>query len=477
MGRRGRRGGEGGGGEGGGAGSAGAELRRRGGDRERQHAQKNREERRFRGPHLRAGRARGVRRAVGGGGGGGSRDEDVTFVDGANSKLSLFSPKRRPSGIRTRHPPAIESPACAAETRTRKTPACGKKTRERSCEGSRSTLSGPQMFGSRWKPVDSGFAAPRFRKVVARRRPHSPRCSRQWCSRAPRVARCRIRSRRCRCRGWRRRTSSAAAGAGVNYGQVGGGVARSGPARRPGEEAFVSLLRLRSLPSARGTARDRRPSRRSVDAPRRPRRARADFRTPLASLPPHQVDVPPRVHRKRPADAPGDAPRELVPSRGAHRGAPILPPRLRPQPGRRGRGPRGGPGRGTERAEHVHQAVRPPSPPPPAPTPDRAARPRRPRDVRNVGGRTSAVPFSARVPRRMMTDRSRFRERRLRSDRHPRLATRSSAARRGGDGRRTRARSRLGVLPSVLLSPPPRRGAPATDALFDPFRELFFEHL
>jgi hypothetical protein len=38
----------------------------------------------------------------------------------------------------------------------------------------------------------------------------------------------------------------AAAGAGVNYGQVGGGCVRSGPARRPGEEAFV--FRLRSLP-------------------------------------------------------------------------------------------------------------------------------------------------------------------------------------------------------------------------------------
>jgi hypothetical protein len=75
----------------------------------------------------------------------------------------------------------------------------------------------------------------------------------------------------------------------------------------------------------------------------------------------------------------------------------------------------------------------PPAPPPPAPTPDRAA-PRRPRDVRNVGGPTSAVPFSARVPRRMMMDRSRLRERGFRSDRHPRLATRCER-RAAGRGR------------------------------------------
>jgi hypothetical protein len=272
----------------------------------------------------------------------------------------------------------------------------------------------------------------------------------------------------------------AAAGAGVNYGQVGGGCVRSGPARRPGEKAFVSLFRLRSVPSARGAARDRHApgAARGRAAPTATRAL--TFEPPLASLPPHQVDVHPRVHRKRPADAPGVAPRELVPSRGALRGAPILPPRLRPQPGRRGRGPRGGPGRGTERAEHVHQRVRPP------PLPSRRPRTAPGRDdpatseTSAIEG-TSAVPFSARVPRRMMMmmDRSRLRERGF--ARIDILGSRPGRAPRGGAGTNGGpARSRLGVLPLVLPSPPPREGAPAT-GFFDPFRSLSpkksFEHL
>jgi hypothetical protein len=264
----------------------------------------------------------------------------------------------------------------------------------------------------------------------------------------------------------------AAAGAGVNYGQVGGGCVRSGPARRPGEKAFVSLFRLRSVPSARGAARDRHApgAARGRAAPTATRAL--TFEPPLASLPPHQVDVHPRVHRKRPADAPGVAPRELVPSRGALRGAPILPPRLRPQPGRRGRGPRGGPGRGTERAEHVHQRVRPP-PPPFAPTPDRAG-PRRPRDVRNVGDRRNlGRPFFRPRPASDDDDDGSFASprTRLRADRHPRLATRSSAARRGGDERWTRAVSARRSSPRPSVSSP--AGRRAGDGLFRPFSLAF----
>lgn len=118
----------------------------------------------------------------------------------------------------------------------------------------------------------------------------------------------------------------------------------------------------------------------------------------------------------------------------------------------------------------------PPSPPPPAPTPDRAARPRRPRDVRNVGGRTSAVPFSARVPRRMMTDRSRLRERGF--ARIDILGSRPGRAPRGGAGTDGGpARSRLGVLPlgPSFSSPAGRRAGDGRP--FRPFSRTFFEHL
>ena len=162
------------------------------------------------------------------------------------------------------------------------------------------------------------------------------------------------------------------------------------------------------------------------------RDARADFRTPprVAPAPPGRCSSPgsPEAARRCPRRC---SPRARSFARRTPRGTHPTP---KASAAAWMPGAPGGPGRGTERAEHVHQRVRPP--PPPRADPDRAARPRRPRDVRNVGANLGR-PFSAASPDGD-DDRSLPRTR-LRSDRHPRLATRSSAARRGGDGRRTRA--------------------------------------
>ena len=124
----------------------------------------------------------------------------------------------------------------------------------------------------------------------------------------------------------------------------------------------------------------------------------------------------------------------------------------------------------------------PPSPPPTPradPGPRRAATtPRRPKRRRANLGR----PFFR--PRPASDDDGSFASPRTRlslgstsSARDPVRAPRGGAGTNGGP-----ARSRLGVLALVLLSPPPRGGAPLTDAFFDPFSlslspKKSFEHL